>query len=136
MGHARADWCDLLDERELVIDMNRTERLAMIKKNNARAADTLDDQAMRKYQRARREQDGYFDDFVEREPAKPQLVFKTHDGSTNPIAPLTANYVMPKADGAEHAPVMALADEVGVITGSLERRIELLEKRIAELESK
>ena len=117
--------------------MNRTERRAMIEENNKRNADTLDDQAMRKYQRTRREMDGYYDaDFVERDPAKPQLVFKTYDGSTNPIAPLTAAYVAPNAAGVADSMLELLADEVGTVTGRLERELILLRKRVEELESK
>ena len=135
MGNARADWCDLLDERELVNVMDRATREAKILDNHKRNADTLDDQAMRKYQRARREQDGYHDaNFVEREPAKPQLVFKTYDGASNPIAPLEPSYVarLATADTA----LEILADEVGTITGRLERELILLRKRVEELESK
>ena len=114
----------------VVSTMDRARRLALIEENEAAIATTLNDQAMRKYARHQNELNGIVEDDYVPQPSQRQLVFKTHSGDTNLIAPVVTRKV-----DAEDV-LMTLADEVGTVTGMLERELKLLQKRVEELEAK
>ena len=109
--------------------MNREQRLALIDKLKFANAATLEEKAVRRYQREQREFEGdYGDDHIER--SAPSMIFKTKPDAMIEPAP-SKDFEVEPLTLAE-----VIADEVGTITGRLERELTQLRDRLAKLESK